>query len=186
MWSVLRIVLLIVALVVALPVVSLAAWIAYGLLVPTHSASTVIADVRTTVTLRFYHTWDSDNDDHGVYLHVTAPTGRLRIAMKNFDWVHWARTSLYLTPQREIVALGVMDDDYLITLDPLGCSPWVREPSADWTYLGAFDYDHRSSARDGNGLRFFSAAEQVECLPVGGGPVADYMVRKAARQDRCP
>jgi hypothetical protein len=186
MWFALRVVLVVAAIVVAIPVVPIAAWIAYWAIVPVHSASTVIADLRTALTLRFYHTWDADNDDHGVYLHVTGPTGHLRIAMKIFDWAHDSRTSLYLTPRWEIGVLGPMGDDYLISLDPLDSRDrWVRGPTDDWTYLGAFDYDYRSPARNGNRLRFFSAAEQVECIPMLGGHIGDYLPRMAARQNHC-
>ena len=183
---VLRTVLLLAAIVVAIPLAPIAAWIVYGAIVPAQSASTVIAEVLTTLTLRFYYTWDGDNDDSGRYLHVTGPAGHLRVKLTAFDWAHNARTSLYLTPRREIGVLGPMGDDYLISLDPLGSRDrWVRGPSDDWTYLGAFDYDYRLPARDGNRLRFFSAAEQIECIPMLGGQIGDYLPRTAARRNRC-
>jgi hypothetical protein len=183
MRTVLLTVLLLAAIVVAIPVVPLAAYIVYGAIVPAHSASTVIADVRTTLTLRFYYTWDGDNDDSGRYLHLTGPTGHLQVKMTAFDWAHNARTSLYLTPRREIAVLGPMGDDWLISLDPPR-GILLREPADNWTYLGAFDYEWLPLNE--RRLHFFSPAEQAECIPMMTDRFGSHLTRASARSTRCP
>src|SRR6195952_5210047 len=101
----------------AAPVVGFAAYIAFWSLVPAYSASTGIADLRTTLTLRFYYIWD-EQADRGRYLSVSMPGGTTRIAMKAFDWAHNSRTSIYVTPERRIGVIGPIGDDYLVSSDP--------------------------------------------------------------------
>ena len=157
------------------------AWIVYWTVVPAYSASTEIPELHTTLTLRFYFTED-ENTDHGRYLSVAAPNGRIKIAMTGFDWAHNARTSVYLTPEHRIGIVGPFDDDYLLSLDQLKTEP-ARGPSEDWTYLGAFDFQQVEGI--GRQLRFISAAEQGECIPMRGLSTEDYQVRKATRRRDC-
>jgi hypothetical protein len=165
----------------AAPVVAFAAYIAYWSVVPAYSASTQIADLQASLTLRFYYIWD-EQADHGRYLSMTTPGGRIRIAMTAFDWAHNSRTSLYVTPERRIGIIGPIGDDYLVSLDrPLTTT--ARGPSDDWSYLGAFDFQLlEGGARR---LRFVSAAEQAECIPMVGADIEDDQVRKMARQRNC-
>jgi hypothetical protein len=179
--SLLMLLLVAAAAFVLIPLAAIAVWIAYWKVVPVYSASTQLADLRTTLTLRFYSTED-ESADHGRYLYVTAPNGSTEIAMTAFDWAHNSRTSICLTPQRKIGIIGPVGDDYLLSLDPLKTDA-AREPSDDWTYLGAFDF--QGGPRVEYQLRFVSAAEQAECIPMRGGPISDFEVRKAARQENC-
>jgi hypothetical protein len=165
----------------AAPVAAVAAYIAFWSLVPAYSACTVIADLQTTLTLRFYYIWD-EQTDRGRYLSVTTPDGTTRIAMKAFDWAHNSRTSIYVTPERRIGIIGPTGDDYLASPDPLQTVN-ARGPSYDWTYLGAFDFEVlQGNARR---LRFVSVAEQPECIPMQGAYIASDQVRKMARQRVC-
>ncbi len=77
-----------------------------------------------------------------------------------------------------------MGDDYLISLDPLiSHSRWVRGPSDDWTCLGAFDYE--GLPRNERRLRFFTAAEQAECIPMLTDKFGSSSVRQSARRPQC-
>jgi hypothetical protein len=167
--------------VVLPPLAVVVACIAYWNVVPAHSASTQIADLKTNLTLRFYYTWD-ENTDHGRYLYINAPSGRITIAMTAFDWAHNSRTSIYLTPERKIAVLGPMGDDYLVSLDPPTTNVATGQ-SESWSYLGAFDFQLAESGEQR--LRFVSAAEQAECIPMLGDAVKDYQARKAARERSC-
>jgi hypothetical protein len=175
--------LLLAPLVVILPLVSVfAAWVAYWTVVPVHSASTKIADLETDLTLRFYYTWD-ENTDSGRYLSISAPSGRIKVAITAFDWAHNSRTSIYVTPQRKIAVLAPSGSDYLVSLDPPAATTPIGA-SDDWSYLGAFDF--QGGDADGPSLRFVSAAEQAECIPMRlEGPYEDYGVRTKARQRDC-
>jgi hypothetical protein len=165
----------------AAPVVAVAVYIAFWSLVPAYSASTVIADLQTTLTLRFYYIWDQQTD-RGRYLSMTTPGGTTRIAMKAVDWAHNSRTSIYVTPERKIGIVGPIGDDYLTSSDPLQ-TVTAKGPSYDWTYLGAFDFQLlQGNARR---LRFVSAAEQAECIPMGSADIRSDQVRKIARQGEC-
>jgi hypothetical protein len=165
----------------AAPVVAFAAYIAFWSVVPAYSASTEIADLQTTLTLRFYYIWD-EQADHGRYLYMRTPAGKIRIAMTAFDWAHNSRTSIYVTPERKIAIIGPIGDDYLASLDPPQ-TMIAKGPSDDWSYLGAFDFQLlQGGARR---LRFVSAAEQAECIPMVGADIEDQQVRKAARQRHC-
>ena len=165
----------------AAPVVAVAAYIAFWSLVPAYSASTAIADLRTNLTLRFYYIWD-EQADRGRYLSITTPGGKTRIAMRAFDWAHNSRTSIYVTPERQIGIIGPIDDDYLVSSDPPR-SMTARGPSDDWSYLGAFDFEVLPGGAER--LRFISAAEQAECIPMVGAEVGDDQVRKTARRRYC-
>jgi hypothetical protein len=176
--------LLLAPLVVILPlVVVFASWVAYWTLVPVHSASTKIGDLETDLTLRFYYTWD-ENTDSGRYLSINAPSGRIKIAITAFDWVHNSRTSIYVTPQRKIAVLSPSPgSDYLVSLDPPAATTSIGS-SEDWSYLGAFDFVGATPAD--RPLRFVSAAEQAECIPMLlEGPYEDYRIRTTARQRDC-
>lgn len=165
----------------AAPVVAVAAYIVFWTVVPAYSASTQIADLQAILTLRFYYIWD-EQADHGRYLYVSTPGGKTRIAMKAFDWAHNSRTSIYVTPERKIGIIGPIGDDYLASLDPPQTTT-ASGPSDDWSYLGAFDFQLlQGGARR---LRFVSAAEQAECIPMVGADIEDYQVRKTARQRDC-
>jgi hypothetical protein len=165
----------------AAPVVAFAAYIAYWSVVPAYSASTQIADLQASLTLRFYYIWD-EQADHGRYLSMTTPGGRTRIAMTAFDWAHNSRTSIYVTPERRIGIIGPIGDDYLVSLDRPQTTT-AKGPSDDWSYLGAFDFQLlQGGARR---LRFVSAAEQAECIPMVGADIEDDQVRKMARQRNC-
>lgn len=175
--------LLLAPLALILPVVIVvAAMLAHSDIVPVHSASTTIPDVETDLTLRFYNTW-RDND-FGRYLYVNTPSGRIRIAIAAFDWAHYARTSVYLAPERKIAVLSPSGADYLVSLDLLKKTNVAAGASENWTYLGAFDYE---SAKDGRQtLRFIGAAEQAECIPMlKEGPYRADKVRMGARQKYC-
>jgi hypothetical protein len=174
--------LLLAPLVLILPaVIVVAGWIAHSAIVPAHSASTTIPDLETDLTLRFHYTWQ--DTDAGRYLYVNAPSGRIRIAMTAFDWAHNSRTSVYLTPERKIAVLGPSGDDYLVSLDPL-TSKVAAGVSENWAYLGAFDFQLIEDG--GRPLRFVSAAEQAECIPMlSEGPYQAYKVRMSARQRNC-
>jgi hypothetical protein len=163
-------------------VIVVAGLIAHSAIVPAHSASTTIPDLETDLTLRFYYTWD-ENTDAGRYLYVNTPRGRTRIAMTAFDWAHNSRTSIYLTPEREIAVLGPSGDDYLVSLDPL-TTKVAAGVSENWAYLGAFDFQLTEDG--GRPLRFVSAAEQAECIPMlSEGPYQADKVRTIARQRNC-
>lgn len=147
------------------------------------TASTKIPDLDTELTLRFYYTWR--DADSGRYLYVDTPRGRIRVYMTAFDWAHYARTSIYLTPERKIAILGRTGDDYLVSLDPLTMISVAAGASENWTYLGAFDFEFTKDG--GRLLRFVGAAEQAECIPMlMEGPYQTHKVRVSARQRTCP
>jgi hypothetical protein len=179
--SILIFLLAVAAVVVLLPLGAIGAWIAYWKLVPAYSASMAVTDLQTTLTLRFYYIWD-ENSDHGRYLRVSGPNGSTTVAMTAFDWAHNGRTSIYVTPRKQIAIVGPIGDDYLVSLDPPRTDP-AREPSDDWTYLGAFDFEGAPGV--GRQLGFISAEQQAECIPMRGGRALDLNVRKAARQEDC-
>ncbi|UPK05325.1 hypothetical protein [Bradyrhizobium sp. 170] len=150
--------LLLAPLALILPVVIVVAGLfVHSAIVPAHSASTTIPDLETDLTLRFYSTWG--DTDSGRYLYVNTPRGRIRIYMTAFDWAHYGRTSIYLTPERKIAVLGPSGDDYLVSLDPL-TTKIATGASENWTYLGAFDFQFMEGG--GRSLRFIGAAEQLQ------------------------
>ena len=163
------------------PVLPVAAYIAFWSLVPAYSAGAMISDLQTTLTLRFYYIWD-EQSDRGRYLSITTPGGTTKIAMKAVDWAHNSRTSIYVTPERKIGIVGPLGDDYMASPDSLQ-TVTARGPSYDWTYLGAFDFELlQDNARR---LRFVSADEQAECIPMRGAEIESDQVRKMARQGEC-
>jgi len=168
--------------VVAIPLTPIAALIVWATFVPVHSASVTLADMPVTLALRFHYTWD-ENTDSGRYLQVTTPKATIRLAMTAFDWAHNGRTSLYLTPRREIAVLGPMDDDHLISLDPLKSRSIAGTAADGWIYLGAFDYE-AAPGRERR-LRFVSAAEQAECIPMRSDEDWTLRVRGSARRPDC-
>ena len=182
MCSLRHVLILFAVIVVAIPLAPIVALLAWATFVPAYSASTFIASLRTNLTLCFYYTWD-ENTGRGRYLYVNGPTGSLRLAMTAFDWAHTGRTSLYLTPQREIGVLGPMDDDYVISLDPLRSRP-LREAPKGWVYLGAFDYEW--SPFNERRLRFIGAEEQAECIPMRSDEDWSRRARASARHPGCP
>jgi hypothetical protein len=176
-WPPLFLLALAVGFVLAFPA-AIALWFLYHRVVPAYSASTHISEIQTTVTLRFYYT----DTDQGRYLYVKSPNGGIRIAMTAFDWAHDGRTSIYLTPQHKVGVAGPAGDDYLVSLDP----PIVenaRGYSDDWAYLGAFDFGVGIGTK--RLLRFVSAAEEAECIPMRGAAIENFQVRKNARQKYC-
>ena len=165
---------------VLVPVAGIVAYAVYWKVVPAYSASTKIADLDANLKLNFYYT---RNHQGGRYLNIDAPTGSIKIAMTAFDWAHNSRTSIYVTPEREIAVLGPVGDDHLVSLNPPAAKVGVGQ-SKGWSYIGAFDFQ----LLDGGGrlLRFVSASEQAECIPMRqAGPFEDYGARKAARQRNC-
>jgi hypothetical protein len=175
--------LLLAPLALMLPVVIVVAGLfVHSAVVPAHSASTRIPDLNTDLTLRFYSTWG--NTDSGRYLYVHTPRGRTRIYMAAFDWAHNARTSIYLTPERKIAFLGPEGDDYLVSLDTLTATKVAAGASENWSYLGAFDFQFAEDG--GRPLRFVSAAEQAECIPMlREGPYQADKARMSVRQRNC-
>jgi hypothetical protein len=166
-----------------LPFILLAGMFVLSLILPGGgpTASTRISDLDTDLTLRFYSSWDEDS---GRYLYVHTPRGKTRINMALYDWVHNARTSVYLTAERKIAVLGPMGMDYLVSLDPLTTTRVAAGASENWTYLGAFDFPLADDG--GRSFRFVSAAEQAECIPMlSEGPYQTYKVRTSARQRNC-
>lgn len=165
----------------AAPVVAVAAYIVFWTVVPAYSASTQIAELQATLTLRFYYIWD-EQADRGRYLYVGTPDGATRIAMQAFDWAHNSRTGIYITPERDIGIIGPFGDEYMASLDPPRMTA-ARGPSEDWSYLGAFDFEIlQGGARR---LRFVRATEQAECIPMRGLGIESDQVRKTARRGDC-
>ncbi|MBN9087873.1 MAG: hypothetical protein J0J01_13260 [Reyranella sp.] len=170
------------AIVVAIPLTPIAALIVWGTFVPVYSAGVTLTDMPVILALRFYYTWD-ENIDSGRYRQVTTPKATIRMAMTAFDWAHNGRASLYLTPRREIAVLGPMDDDYLTSLDPLKSQSITGTAADGWIYLGAFDYESLPGRE--RRLRFVSAAEQAECIPMRSDEDWTLRVRSSARRPDC-
>jgi hypothetical protein len=180
-WLRIRRILFVLPLAVLLaPVLPIVALLAYALIFPAHSASVVIPELEARLLLRFYYTW---GDESGRHLTVATPRGHLTINMTAFDWAHNSRTSVYLTPDNKLAVLGPTGDDYVVSLHPPNSGRAFRLASETWTYLGAFDYDLSHGAR---ALRFVTAAEQAECIPMLMEVVHyDWAPRNAARQRSC-
>ena len=186
-FEVLRVLVAVALTIVVIPLAYLGAWLVYMSVVPPYSATMEVPELKTAVTLRFYYIWDVQGDQ-GRRLTIQAPPGNTTIKMYAFDWAHNSRTSLYLTSERELAILGPMGDDRLVSLDTL-IRKNARGPSDDWTYLGAFDFadflepDPLSNiARRWRELRFISATEQAECIPMRGDTIYQWQVRNNARQ----
>jgi hypothetical protein len=127
---------------------------------PVYSASVVIPELNTIIKLDFYMVWD-ETQESGRYLTVSTQQASVRSQIDGFDWVHNTRTSVYVTPERNIAVLGPMGDDYVI--DPRR-SELKNLPSfassVDWKYIGAFDWGAN------NTLQFVPASQQSECIPM--------------------
>jgi hypothetical protein len=182
-WRIRRVLIFLLLLPVILPV-SCALYIGY---VPPHAASTEIEEIKTTVDLRFYWVTD-ENKDSGRYFTVRTLAGSITHGMCGFDWAHWARTSLYLTDAGGLAILGFHDCDYFVSLPQLTITRKPPGPSEAWRYLGAFDFAFAPTGVAGTrNLRFIPAAEQAECIAMGGSDfVQDWMTRRQARKPRCP
>jgi hypothetical protein len=170
------------------PLMLFIAAVLYTAVVPAHSAEFYIEEIDTTVALKFYWRWGDTNGD-GRFLTVRAPRGRITQDVCGWDWAHWSRTSVYLTPDRKIAVLGPDQCEYLVNLAPISIAHPVRAPSEHWIYLGAFALaGYPRGSRGRLHLRFISAAEQGEC--VLRGSVADEPLpdspRERARKRSCP
>jgi hypothetical protein len=162
------------------PVLLIVALGGFALVVPAHSASTVIPQLQARLLLRFYYTWGSES---GRYLTIGTPRGHLTINMTAFDWAHNSRTSIYLTPDRKLAALGPIGDDHILTVSSMRVNSIHGIASHDWVYLGAFDYDMSYGRRT---LRFVTAEEQGECIPMRMEIESNAAApRNAARQRNC-
>jgi hypothetical protein len=175
-------VLVLVVIVAVAMYAGVAALSAYWKVVPAYSASTQIASVQATITLRLFFTEEENVRQGRYYFDVTVPNGTVTIAMSALDWANISRTSIYLTPKHQIAIVGPRGDDHLISLDSLKAED-AREPSDDWTYLGAFDF--QDSLYFERELAFVSAAQQAECIPMPGRQTEDFQVRKDARRVYC-
>jgi hypothetical protein len=165
----------------AWPLIILSFYLQYLLQFNPVRAETTIAEIDTRVTLKLYNTWD-ENTNSGRYLTATSPSGSTKIKMTAFDWVHNARTGVYLTADRRIAILGPSGDDYLFSPGAEQATSAASIASDDWTYLGAFDF---AFLPDGTqGLRFILAIEQAECIPMQSS-VTGMRVRQEARRSRC-
>ena len=170
------------------PLMLFIAAVLYTTIVPAHSAEFYIDEIDTTVALKFYWRWSDTNGD-GRYLTVRAPHGQITQDICGYDWAHWSRTSIYLTPEHTIAVIGPDQCEYLVTIDPLGVSDLRGDASEQWTYLGAFDlagYPH--GGRGPMHLRFLRATEQDECLTRGAQPLTPRpdRPRASARDRNCP
>jgi hypothetical protein len=156
--------------------------------VPAFSASHTASEAGAEIRIDLYLVPPFIQAEYDRYLYVTAPSGMASKKMF-IDWGGATRTSLYRTPDRKVIILGPAGDDYSISTKPLEIGR-VSEPprsSDTWVYLGAFDiYRDRSSGRGIDVFRFFTAAEQPECIPVleSFEPGA-FAYRPSAHQRRC-
>jgi hypothetical protein len=108
--------------------------------------------------------WGNTLSDGRFELLVENGQGKLRSVL----WENWGpayRVSLYLTPDRRLVVGGGggIVEMFEILADapprPVADAAWAGTDGEDWQYLGVVD-------RAGSTLRFFSSAEQKECLPM--------------------
>jgi hypothetical protein len=152
----------------------IALWVLKTVFVPVHSAQVEIPDLRATIQLEFYGVL-ACCDDSGRYLYLKTSAGSTVRKMTELDWVHWPRTSLYLTGDGRIAVLGPAYDDYVLDPKTLTIEPLrAGTPSDRWTYFGAF----------GAGLRFIPASEQRECTDARGQVYA-WETRPQGRAERC-
>jgi hypothetical protein len=170
------------------PLAALLGAVFYFAFVPAHSAEFHIAEIDTTVALRFYWTWSGPNEE-GRYLTVASPHGRVTQQVCGWDWAHWSRTSVYLTPEHAIAVIGPDQCEYLVANDPPAITSLVNQSSDLWKYLGAFDL--AGYPRGGHGalhLRFVRAEDQDECIVRGAQPLTprNDAPREHARQRNCP
>jgi hypothetical protein len=180
-WRIRRVLFVLPLAVLLAPVMPIIALLVYAFFFPAYSASVVIPELQARVLLRFYYV---QNDESGRHLTVATPRGDVTIGMTAFDWAHNSRTSIYLTPDSKLAVLGPAGDDYLVSFNPspMNAGPPVGVESNEWVYLGAFDYDLSGGART---LRFLTAQEQGECIPMVGVATKATDTRPNARQSRC-
>jgi hypothetical protein len=110
--------------------------------------------------------------DGGYVIVVETPHGRIRHKLWE-DWGPADRTSLYVTPEGWVVALGGGGEDTMIAITGASAPALVaaRErgrtnPDA-WLYIGAVDVQDRR-------LRFFAPSEQAECFAMFGAGASPY------------
>jgi hypothetical protein len=164
----------------------LVCFLLYTALVPAFSASFRIPGNDATVRLEFFRINDLFSDGlqaSGRYVTFISPHGRVEYNMPGWDWIHRARTSVYLTEAKNIAILGPDGEDILVDADQLKISRAFRVSSEDWTYLGAFDFVQPIIGGYVRSLRFIPATEQEECVPQNSSN--EGAVRAAARQSRC-
>lgn len=152
----------------------------YDRFVPSDSVEVPVEGTGATLVLRLYATSPIGKAEYDRELIIKSSGELLKQSMMS-DWGGASRTSLYLTPEKNIVILGPAHDDYLITFNPLKATTRFRLPSGQWTYLGAFARDPKSRLFV---LRFFGAEEQSECIPTLGGDLGGPH-RSSAYRDRC-
>jgi hypothetical protein len=154
-------------------------------LFPAHSAEFHIKELDATVGIQFYRLWRVGDGD-GRYLTVSTRHGHVTHEMCGFDWAHWSRTSVYLAGADQIAVVGAQECDYLISVEGLVVSRAFKVPSADWVYLGAFDFTASSGDPSARELRFVPASEQRECIEEATEPpMYDWAVRNSARRSSC-
>jgi hypothetical protein len=170
-------------LLVLVPIVAICApissCIVKTILIPAETVEVAVPDLDVTLRLEFYRVldWKLDKDARR-YLVLRTTAGEVRRNMPAFDWVHWARTSIYQMGDGRIAVLGPTYDDYVVdpkrrTIDSL----WYGTTSDTWIYFGAFDFK-------GERLMFIPASEQRECTPTRG--ITDpSATRPQGRADRC-
>ena len=145
-----------------------------------HSADRDLPEIKAKVEIDLYLVPPYHLAEYERYLTLTTPGGSVRKKL-SVDWGGAARTSLYLTADRNLVILGPAGDDYLLSLGSRRIAQNFRLDSSDWTYLGAFDF--RRDGRD-RVFRFLTAAESAECIPsMGDFPPGSH--RSHAYQRRC-
>ncbi|MBN8957241.1 MAG: hypothetical protein J0H17_11835 [Rhizobiales bacterium] len=171
----LRAILILAAFVPLFPFILLVGILVHVAYVPAASASANVAEIGAMVTLRFY-----PSSDDARYFTVATAQGTITRNICGFDWAHHARTSLYLTEQRQLVVLGAEGGCHLIfTLSPLRFEMRIDATNSNrWEYLGAFDY--------APGLRFILPSEQSECLTQSDNRAGNLNARRWAWRDRCP
>jgi hypothetical protein len=116
--------------------------------------------------------WGNTSSEGRFELVVSTPEGRERRVLWK-DWGPAQRVSLYLTPQRALVALGGGGGAEMISVKAGSAPRWVpypqrpKENGEDWKYLGAVD---RSVRR----LVYYAPADQPECIPLYGAGSSPY------------
>jgi hypothetical protein len=169
--------------IIVVPLALVATILGYMTAFPAHSATAEISALKARLTLQFYYVWG--DDDQGRRLTIETPTRRTRLALNVFDWAHNARTSIYTTPDGGIAVLNAMGEDDRVVSPMAGTTSFPPTDASDeWTYVGAFDLAFADNAPQ---LRFISANEQAECVPMRsenrGTPRS---ARNAARYRDCP
>jgi hypothetical protein len=142
---------------------------------PDHATSTVLPD-GTRLTAELVNTSPLGATEYERTLKIETAAESLTIRMFD-DWGPARRTSIYLTENGSLVVLGPAHDDYFVSLRPLRrLQAPAQSDSSRWAYVGAFDLATTGVGRDRRTvLRFFSSAQQAECVPTfmdsdEGGP----------------